>query len=122
MYCGERPQFWGVRCVICRQRFAKHSLPFGARRALRLYHEAEEQYEAECKQAEARFAVRKLLARGEIKGNAAKALGLYAGVDDGKWRTYSEVGEAMHISKEWVRRLLAPAKVTLAPILGHHVP
>src|SRR6266446_2665938 len=39
IYCGERPQFWGVRCLICRQRFAQHPLPLGARRALRLYRE-----------------------------------------------------------------------------------
>src|SRR6266404_2791148 len=65
IYCGLRPSFWGVRCVICRQGFAKHPLPFGARRALRLYREAEKQYEAERIQAEARFAVRKLLASGD---------------------------------------------------------
>ena len=59
--------------------FAKHPLPFGARRALRLYREAEHEREREQIEVEARHAVRKLLASGDINGDAAKALGLYAG-------------------------------------------
>jgi hypothetical protein len=122
IYCGTRPGFWGVRCVICRQRFAKHPLPYGARRALRLYREAEKKREREQIEVEARHAVRKLLASGDINGKQAKALRLYAGVDDGKWRTYVEVGNAMQISKERVRQLLVLSKIALAPILGDRVP
>lgn len=122
IYCGKRPRFWGVRCVICRQRFAKHPLPFGARRALRLYREAEKRREAEQIEVEARYAVRKLLASGVINANAAKALRLYAGTDNGKWRTYSEVGQLMKISKERVRKLLLPSKVALSLTLGDRVP
>src|SRR5882724_2663279 len=105
IYCGERPPFWGVRCVICRQRFSKHPLPYGARRALRLYREAERKRQQEQVEVEARHAARKLLAGGELNGKRAKALRLYAGVDDGEWRTYKEVGMTMHISKERVRQL-----------------
>jgi hypothetical protein len=83
IYCGMRPGFWGVRCVICRQRFAKHPLPFGARRALRVYREAEEQHEVELRKVAARFVARKLLASGDINGQQAKVLRLYAGVDSG---------------------------------------
>jgi hypothetical protein len=122
IYCGLLPQFWGVRCVICRQLWAKHPLPFGARRALRLYREAESKREDEQVEVEARHAVRKLLAIGDVNGKHAKALRLYAGVDNGKWRTYAEVGKVMHISKERVRQLLVPPKITLALILGDRVP
>jgi len=122
VYCGMRPGFWGLRCVICRQKFTKHPLPYGARRALRLYREAEDKREHEQIEVEARHAVRKLLASGDITGKRANAWRLYAGVDDGKWRTYKEVGERMKISKERVRQLLRPSKLTLARILGSGVP
>ncbi len=56
-YCGTRPGFWGVRCVICRQKFSKHPLPYGARRALRLYSQAEAQHRVEQDQVEVRLAV-----------------------------------------------------------------
>ena len=89
---------------------------------MRLYREAEKRREAEQIEVEARYAVRKLLASGVINGNAAKALRLYAGIDNGKWRTYSEVGQLMKISKEWVRKLLLPSKVALSLTLGDRVP
>jgi hypothetical protein len=83
IYCGERPQFWSVRCLICRQLLVKHkdALPWGARRALRLYRDAERRHQIEGQQTQARFAVRKLLATQTITGNYARALRLYAGVD-----------------------------------------
>jgi hypothetical protein len=111
-----------VRCVICRQRFAKDPLPIGARRALRLYREAEKQYRIEQIQIAARLAVRNLLATGELNGKSARAWRLYVGVDNGKWRTYLEVGRLMKMSKERVRQLLQPAKIKLARILGHDLP
>src|ERR1043166_5949545 len=116
IYCGERPQFWGVRCIICRQRFAKNLLPSGLRRALRQYREAEQKHEIELAQVEARFAARKLLASGEVTGAAAKALRLYVGIDGGRWRTYEEVGRQMGISKERVRQLLKPSKAVLTEV------
>jgi len=122
IYCGVRPQFWGVRCIICRQHFVKGPLPFGARRALRLYREAETDFKLELLQATARFGIRKLLASGDIKGQQAKALRLYAGLDRGRWRTYTEVGKLMHITKERVRQLLKPSKILLADLLGNETP
>src|SRR5258707_11349346 len=41
--CGRLPQFWGVRCIFCRQIFARNPLPSGARKALRQYRENERQ-------------------------------------------------------------------------------
>ena len=122
VYCGTRPQFWGIRCVLCRQLFAKHPLPYGARRALRLYREAEKKCEIEQRQVQARFAVRKLLATGHVNGDYAKALRLYAGLDTGVWRTYEEVGGLMHRTKERVRQLLYPSKVILSEMLGGNLP
>lgn len=97
-------------------------LPLGARRALRLYREADNKRMRKQMEADARYAARKLLASGYIKSDAAKALRLYAGIDDGKWRTYSEVGKLMKITKEWVRKLLLPAKISMAVDLGNRVP
>lgn len=124
VYCGMRPQFWGVRCLVCRQRFNQDSrrLPFGARRALRLYRAAERLAELEQLQTHARFAIRKLLAMEDIKGEHARALRLYAGLDNGCWRTYQEVGRLMHLSKERVRQLLHPSKVILTKMLDGNVP
>jgi len=124
IYCGLRPPFWGVRCLVCRQIFVKgqSALPAGARRALRLYREDERQFELEQLQVQTRFAVRKLLAGGEVTGDRARALLLYAGLDKGFWRTYREVGEVMKLSRERVRQLLYPSKVELVHMLGGNVP
>src|SRR5205085_12473256 len=79
IYCGERPQFWGVRCLVCRQIFIKDKdgLPFGLRRALQLYRDAERKRQLEQRQLQARFAIRKLLASEHVKGAYARALRLY---------------------------------------------
>src|ERR1041384_6623794 len=114
--CGTRPQFWGVRCILCRQRRVKNSnrLPMGAMRALRLYKDAERMLAIEQQQATARFEIRKLLAMQEVEGAQAEALRLYAGVDDGLWRSHADVGRLMHLSRERVRQLLAPFKAILS--------
>ena len=89
----------------------------GAKRALRLCRDAETKFELEILQAHARFGIRKLLASGEVNGNYAKALRLYAGLDTGRWRTYEQVGKLMHVSKERVRQLLKRSKIILANTL-----
>lgn len=122
VYCGLRPQFWSVHCVICRQRFCKDPLPNGARRALRLYREAEEQFEIELIQVRARLDARKLLASGDLNRDQAKALSLFAGLDSAHWRSYGQVGRLMGLSKERVRQLLQPSKSTLALSLKERVP
>lgn len=122
IYCGELPQFWGVRCIICRQRFTKNLLPVGARRALRLYRDAERQLELELLQAHARFRIRTLLTTGDVTGKRARALRLYAGLDTGQWRTYEEVGRLMHVTKQRVHKLLKPSKIILSDSLGYNAP
>jgi hypothetical protein len=120
--CGEQPQFWGIRCLICRQRFKKgaKALPAGATRALRLYRDAEHQLTIELRQANARFEIRKLLATGDLAADLEKALRLYAGLDDGHWRNYAEVGRLMRISRERVRQLLYPYRTVLTKTLGNN--
>lgn len=122
LYCGERPQFWGRRCIICRQLFAKDPLPSGARKALRLYREAEARSVPEqiCREAQAE--ARNLLVSRMVNGKAALALRLYLGLDDGKWRSHGKVGELMNLSAERVRQMLAPSKRTLRARLSGRVP
>ena len=116
--CGL-PQFWGVYCIMCRQlsRKSKSALPTGAKRALRLYRHAEQRRELEELQVRARFAIRKLLAEKTVTGDYARALRLYAGLDNGSWRSYPQVARVMHISSERVRQLLYPSKIVLAEML-----
>jgi transcriptional regulator with XRE-family HTH domain len=123
IYCGERPQFWGRTCIICRQLFAKDDpLPRGAKRALRLYREAAARRLHEQIEKDARTAALELLSSKGVRGKQAEALRLYAGIDTGEWRTYDEVGHLMNISKERVRQLLAPSKLTLSLTLSDRVP
>lgn len=121
-YCGTGRRFWGVRCIMCRQKSFKDPLPPGARKALRFYREAEREFELELRQARARFEIRKLLASGDLTGDYARALRLYAGTDVSSWRTYKEVGRLMRLSRERVRQLLKPSKITLANKLADNAP
>jgi len=74
---GERRGFWGLRCIICRQKFSKDTLPAGARTALRRYREAEKR-DIEHLQVEARLAARKMLATRDITGARPGFAVLYA--------------------------------------------
>jgi hypothetical protein len=120
--CGERPQFWGRHCILCRKVYSSNPLPYGARRALRLYREAEARRDRLKNQREIREAVLKLLASGQISEKSAEALRLYAGIEFVKWRTYEEVGKLMNLSRERVRQLLLPLKHTLNVELSCGVP
>ncbi len=121
-YCGTRPQFWGRKCILCRQMYTSNPLPIGARRALREYRNAEAQHSFAQIQNKTRAVAIKLLAGRKVVGEQARALRLYVGVDDGKWRTYSEIAAQMKVSKEWVRKLLLPSKITLASMVEGKLP
>jgi len=121
-YCGKRPQFWGRKCIICRQATAANPLPRAALRALRLYREAEARRQLEESQRAARLAALELIDSRKIKGKRAEALRLYVGMDNGKWRTYKEVAACLHVSIERVRQLLSPAKVALRSMLEDQTP
>ena len=120
--CGKHPPFWGILCIVCRERRGSPVLPPAARKALKEFRHAEQVYALERSQIEVRFAVRKLLMSGEIKGNRERALRLYTGVDDNRWRSYSEVAKIMKLSKEGVRKLLLPSKLMLERIQRDNVP
>ena len=74
--CGKRPQFWGLKCIICRQEFAVSPLPKAALKALRHYRESQARGHLEESRHAARLAALKLLDTGKIKGKRAEALRL----------------------------------------------
>ncbi len=47
----------------------------------------------------ARFGARKFLASGDVIGACARTLRLYVGTDDGRSRTYKEVGHEMGMER-----------------------
>jgi hypothetical protein len=110
IYCGERPGFWGVRCLICRQRFSKDVLPPSARKVLHSYYEIEKKRDIEHARVEARFQARKLLLTNQLTAVQAKALSLFVGNANGAWRTYDEVARLMRLSKQRVHKVLQPLK------------
>jgi putative transcriptional regulator len=111
--CGERPQFWGRKCILCRPVRSNNPLPYGARRALKRYRDTEKRNQLKQSQSAAQREARELLACGQVSGRAAIALRLYTGLDDGKWRTYESIGRQMNITRERVRQLLLPAKLAM---------
>ncbi len=122
IYCGERPQFWGRTCVICRELFFRDPLPRGAKQALRLHREAEAQRLHEQIEKDASAAALELLSSKRVRGKQAEALRLYAGIDNGKWRTYREVCRLMNLSRQRVYQLLLPSLRTLRSRLSDRVP
>jgi len=84
---------------------------------MRLYLEAEQKRQAQEVQAKARAAIRALLASGQFKGQKAKALRLYAGLDGSCWRTYTEVAKLMRVSKQNVHQLLMTPREVLTQLL-----
>lgn len=120
--CGKRPQFWGVRCVVCRQTTARDPLPRGARMALRKHREREAQSLIENRRESLRSAARRLVASEKLTVREAEALRLYLGLEDNGWRTHLQVAKLMKISGERVRQLLVPSKAALGLTLTGNVP
>jgi DNA-binding transcriptional regulator YiaG len=120
--CGKRPQFWGRECIICRQNSAANPLPQAALKALRLYRECEARRDLEESQHAARLAALELIDTGKLDGKSAEALRLYVGLDNGKWRTYQQVGALLNVSREAVRQFLRPSKYAMTLMLGDKVP
>lgn len=121
-YCGQWPQFWGLKCIFCRDLLTEDPLPTGARRALRLHRIREARHLQQEIENEARRVVKDLLATKTVTGKYATALRLYAGVDSRKWRSYAQVAKIMHLSRERVRQLLLPSKSILSFQLSGCVP
>lgn len=120
--CGKEHGFWGLQCILCRSKFRQSLLPIAARKAIRSYLDAERQRELEHARADARFVARKLLLTGEIAGRSAEAVRLYAGTDDGIWRTYEAVGKRLGVSRETVRLWVTPVRDALLAALGNLTP
>ena len=122
IYCGIQPQFWGSKCVFCRQLFAKSPLPAAAKRALHDYRREQAQALIDRIERAARAEVRKLLASKQVQGKREQAVRLYAGIDTGKWRSLKEAAEIMGVSKQYVHQLLIQSKAILSLKLSGRVP
>lgn len=120
--CGLRPQFWGKRCVICRQLVAQDPLPRGARQALREYRQSEEHCAADERREGVRRAAQELLTKTDITERQKEALRLCFGIDDKAWRTHRQVAQLMGVSPERVRQLLLPSKAALAQAFMGNTP
>jgi DNA-directed RNA polymerase sigma subunit (sigma70/sigma32) len=107
---------------ICRQNSAANPLPKAALKALRLYRESEARRDLEESQHAARLAALELIDTGKLDGKRAEALRSYVGLDNGKWRTYQQVGALLNVSREAVRQFLRPSKYALTLMLGDKVP
>lgn len=116
-YCGQRPQFWGKRCIICRQLFSGNPLPRAVRRLIREYLAKEAQAQTTESLQRVRLAGGKLIADGKVTGRRAEALRLYVGLDGYQsTRSYREVGQLMNISGERVRQLLQESKAAIGVV------
>ena len=120
--CGKRPQFWGIRCVICSELCARRPLPGPALKAIRHYRRLKAQLEVIQIKERIEMASRVLLAKGFVSGKRAWALQLYIGLDKDEWRTYRQVAKIMKVSCERVRQLLAPSKAALEADLEDKIP
>jgi hypothetical protein len=120
--CGKREQFWGTRCIICRERYSRRPVPVSALRAIRHYRETEAKREAKQIKEKVRAAALELLAQRQVFGKRGLALALYVGIDGGEWRTYRQIARIMNLSCERIRQLLVPSKIALEAKLDVQVP
>lgn len=111
--CGKRQQFWGIRCVVCRELCSRRALPRTAVKAIRRYRDLETQRKLGRLKAKIRNASRALLTKGHLTEKYATALRLYVGLDKHEWRTYRQVAKIMNVSTERIRQLLLPSKAAL---------
>jgi len=66
--------------------------------------------------------VRAWVASEKVRGRSAVALQLYVGLNDGKRRTYQEVAELLHTTRQNIYQLVRPAKNILQSKLAGRVP
>lgn len=98
--CGKRPQWWTLRCVMCRANISS-GLPAGALRALRQYRRFEAINERREKAEEAVA----LLSNERER----RIFTLRHGLSDGVDRTLEEIGVELEITRERVRQIEARA-------------
>src|ERR1051326_8643438 len=75
--CGDLPQFWGRRCILCRIVRSGNPLPYGARRALREYRKEERERKKTDALRDLRQIAAKLVENKAINGKSAQAVTLY---------------------------------------------
>jgi hypothetical protein len=95
--CGERPGWWGVRCVVCRTGYVKDPLPLGARKALRRHRRLEAI-------ASRRYQAQQALAL-VTDARARQVLISRHGLADSVDRTLEEIGTALGVTRERIRQI-----------------
>ncbi len=98
--CGERPQWWAVTCILCRDKNGhqhKDPLPNGARKALAKYR----RFEAiDARRAQAELAVESISDQRTIQ-----ILIMRHGLADGIDRTLEEIGATFSLTRERIRQI-----------------
>jgi hypothetical protein len=95
--CGERPQWWSRRCIICRLDYVKDPLPTGARKALKHYRRMEA---IDSRRAQAEQAIQ------HINDERARViLMMRHGLIDAIDRTLEEIAANFKITRERVRQI-----------------
>ena len=64
--------------------------------------------------------MRALVASEKVRGRSAVALQLYVGLNDGKRRTYQEVAELLHTTRQNIYQLVRPAKNIAVKVSWSH--
>lgn len=102
--CANMPQFWGLRCVICRQRHSVGVLPPGARKALAKYRQRDT---VAVRVQQAQVAVDRLKTYNPrlISPHAVEILTMRHGLSDHIDRTLEEVGAAFSVTRERIRQI-----------------
>lgn len=101
IYCNERPAWWTVYCVICReeQHHPQDPLPDGARKALAKYRRSEA---IDARREQAQLAV-----DWTDDPRIAKIFSMRHGLEDGTDRTLEEIGAEFDVTRERVRQVEA---------------
>lgn len=96
--CGTRPQWFGVRCVLCRSKYTKSPLPVGAIRAINEYRRNEV------------ITARRSMAAAAcefIHARDKQMVSLRHGLIDGYDWTLEEIGHEFGCTREYVRQVEA---------------
>ncbi len=98
--CGERPQWWAVTCILCRDKNGhqhKDPLPNGARKALAKYRRFEK---IDARRAQAEMAIEHV-----VDERAREILTMRHGLGDGVDRTLEEIGAHFGVTRERIRQI-----------------
>jgi ribosomal protein S27AE len=94
--CGDAPQWFGLRCVLCRARYVKGALSLGAIKALKKYRRNE---------AIADRRREAIKARELLTNRAKEVISLRHGLVDGFDWSLEEIGQKFSCTRERIRQI-----------------